>query len=241
LYAQNKNLAVRPFWHWVGRSWIFDVNYHKKTIFNFKLNHSLKYHKIMKINRLLITVLLFITSLTSFSQECMIGEVRMFAGNFAPRNWAFCDGQILVISQNQALFSIIGTIYGGDGSSTFGLPDLRGRSAVHPGHGPGLNNINLGSRGGTEYLTLSTNNLPPHSHTGHIRIADAKGDAFYSNDGYIADSSTVGYQQYTNALTGSKTIQGVQTDNTGGGQQIYKRSPYTGINYIICLFGVYPN
>jgi microcystin-dependent protein len=194
----------------------------------------------MKINRLLITVLLFITSLNSFSQECMIGEVRMFAGNFEPRNWAFCDGQILVINQNQALFSIIGTIYGGDGSSTFGLPDLRGRSAVHPGIGPALPLVRLGEKGGWPSFTISQNNLPPHSHTGHIRIADAKGDAFYSNDGYIADSSTVGYQQYTNALTGSKTIQGVQTNNTGGGQPVNARSPYQGINHIICLQGTFP-
>jgi microcystin-dependent protein len=195
----------------------------------------------MKINRLLITVLLFITSLTSFSQECMMGEVRMFAGNFAPRNWAFCDGQLLAISQNQALFSILGTTYGGNGSSTFGLPDLRGRSAVHPGFGPGLPNVPLGESGGTPYLNIQQNNLPPHSHTGYIKIADTKGDNYYSNNGYIADSSTVGYQQYTNALTGSKTIQGVQTDNTGGGQQIYKRSPYQGVNHIICLQGVYPD
>lgn len=195
----------------------------------------------MKINRLLVAGVILLTSFNSFSQECMIGEVRMFAGNFAPRNWAFCDGQLLAINQNQALFSILGTIYGGDGQTTFALPDLRGRSAVHPGNGPGLNNICVGCVGGTEYLSLSTNNLPPHSHTGYIKIADAKGDNYYSNNGYIADSSTVGYQQYTNALTGSKTIQGVQTDNTGGGQQIYKRSPYTGVNYIICLFGIFPS
>lgn len=197
--------------------------------------------KIMKIKSLLFTVLISLTSLTSFSQECMIGEVRMFAGNFAPRGWALCDGELLSVNDNSALFSILGTIYGGDGRTTFGLPDLRGRSAVHPGRGPGLSNINLGSKNGTEYLTLSTNNLPPHSHTGYIKIADSKGDSYYSNNGYIADSSTVGYQQYTGSHVGSKTIQGVQTNNTGGGQQIYKRSPYVGVNYIICLIGTYPS
>ena len=89
----------------------------------------------------------------------------MFAGNFAPRSWAFCDGQLLPIAQNQALFSILGTTYGGDGRTTFALPDLRGRAAIHPGTGPGLSNRQLGERGGSETNTLTLPQLPTHTHT----------------------------------------------------------------------------
>ncbi len=88
------------------------------------------------------------------SQEAMIGEIKMFAGNFAPRGWAFCEGQLLPISQNTALFSILGTTYGGDGRTTFGLPDLRGRAPIHPGTGPGLSTFRLGQKGGAETLAL---------------------------------------------------------------------------------------
>ena len=94
------------------------------------------------------------------SADPFIAEIMIFAGNFAPRGWAFCDGQLLPISSYQALFSLIGTTYGGDGRSTFGLPDLRGRTAVHEGSGPGLSNIRLGQRGGSETIII-----PAHTHT----------------------------------------------------------------------------
>ena len=100
----------------------------------------------------------------SRSSEPFIGEIRMFAGNFAPRGWAFCDGQLLPISQNTALFSILGTTYGGDGRTTFGLPDLRGRVPVHAGRGPGLSDIRLGQKGGAETSTLTVANMPNHNH-----------------------------------------------------------------------------
>lgn len=196
----------------------------------------------MKINRLLVTGVIFLTFFNSFGQqECMLGEMRMFAGNFVPRNWAFCDGQLLPINSNQSLFSVLGTTYGGDGRTTFALPDLRGRSAVHSGDGPGLPSVRLGDKGGVAAVTITTNNLPPHGHTGYIKIAETKGNAFYSNNGYIADSSTIGYQQYTKIHSGNKTIQGVQTNATGGGQPVNVRSPYTGINYIICTQGTFPS
>src|SRR5512140_216933 len=94
-----------------------------------------------------------------------IGEIVMFAGNFAPRSWALCNGQLLPIAQNTALFSILGTTYGGDGRTTFALPDLRGRVPVHPGQGPGLSNYVLGEMAGTENTTLLINNMPAHNHT----------------------------------------------------------------------------
>ncbi len=91
-----------------------------------------------------------------------VGEIRMFAGNFAPRNFAFCDGQLVAISQNNALFSLFGTIYGGDGRTTFGLPDLRGRVPLHMGTGPGLSPRPIGQKGGSETVALSAANLPAH-------------------------------------------------------------------------------
>jgi microcystin-dependent protein len=97
--------------------------------------------------------------------EPFIGEIQMFAGNFAPRAWAFCNGQILSIAQNTALFSILGTTYGGNGTTTFALPDLRGRVPMHTGQGPGLTNRNLGEQGGTEAVVLSQQELPAHTHT----------------------------------------------------------------------------
>ena len=96
--------------------------------------------------------------------EPFVGEIRMFAGNFAPRGWAFCDGQLLAVSQNDALFSLLGTIYGGDGRTTFGLPDLRGRVPIHAGSGPGLSPRRLGAKAGAENVTLTVNQLPSHSH-----------------------------------------------------------------------------
>jgi microcystin-dependent protein len=108
-----------------------------------------------------------------------IGEISLFAGNFAPRSWAFCDGQLLPIAQNTALFSLLGTTYGGDGRTTFGLPDLRGRAAVHVGRGPGLSDWRWGEKGGTETVTLNLNQLPAHSHTvnpGPSAFGDMDGD-----------------------------------------------------------------
>ena len=94
--------------------------------------------------------------------EPFVGEIRMFAGNFAPQGWAYCDGQLLAVSSNDALFSLLGTIYGGDGRTTFGLPDLRGRIPIHTGTGPGLSQRRLGSKSGTEKETLTVNELPAH-------------------------------------------------------------------------------
>ncbi len=108
--------------------------------------------------------------------EPFVGEIKMFAGNFAPRNYAFCDGQLLAISQNNALFSLLGTIYGGDGETTFGLPDLRGRVPLHTGQGTGLSSRPLGQRTGAEKVTLTTNQLPSHTHRAASTDAATLGD-----------------------------------------------------------------
>src|SRR5436305_2548610 len=106
--------------------------------------------------------------------DAYIGEIRMFAGNFAPRGWATCDGQILPIAQNTALFSLLGTQYGGNGQTTFALPDLRGRVPIHYGQGPGLSPYDIGEAAGTETITLTQNEIPAHSHT--LNCVNAKGN-----------------------------------------------------------------
>lgn len=189
-----------------------------------------------------VVIYVFIFGSTAFGQDPFLGEIRMFGGNFAPRGWAFCEGQLLAISGNEALFSILGTTYGGDGRTTFELPDLRGRAPVHHGAGPGLGDIRLGEKGGSENFIITSAQLPSHHHTGHIKVSDDSGELFFTEDSYIPDSTLVEYQKYTpRAPTGTKKILGVETNNTGGGQSISKRSPYQGVSFIIALEGVFPS
>lgn len=170
-----------------------------------------------------------------------IGQIVMFAGNFAPRGWALCDGQLLPISQYSALFSILGTTYGGDGRSTFALPDLRGRVAIHPGNGPGLSAYKLGQKGGAETQTLTTAQLPSHSHTIHANSGPGT-SATASNGSTIAGHGT------TAPPAGNFTSQAPNValspqsaSNTGGGQPVDIRQPYLTVNFIIALQGVYPS
>jgi microcystin-dependent protein len=170
--------------------------------------------------------------------EPFLGEIKMFGGNFAPRGYALCDGQLLAIAQNTALFSILGTTYGGDGRTTFALPDLRSRVPVHAGTGPGLSQYRLGQEGGAETVTLTVNNLPPHNHA-----ALAAGPAGNSNDaiGNIwADDAGVSAATYSSApATG--TMRGDAIGNTGSGQAFLNVQPYQVINFIIALQGIFPS
>src|SRR6478736_5724856 len=110
-------------------------------------------------------VLLFLLAKPLFAQDPFVGEIRLFAGTFAPKGWAFCNGQLMSISQNTALFSLLGTTYGGDGKTTFALPDLQGRLPMHFGQGPGLSNRDLGEKAGSETVALTTSQMPLHGHT----------------------------------------------------------------------------
>lgn len=168
--------------------------------------------------------------------EPFTGEIRMFAGNFAPRGWALCDGQLLAISQNDALFSLFGTIYGGDGRTTFGLPDLRGRVPIHTGNGPGLSDRRLGAKGGSENVTLTTNQLPAHDHgpiTHSSENANASSPAGAkpartNHDFYIDEAPDV--------PLASQAIK-----NTGGSRSHTNLQPFLCINFIVALFGIYPS
>lgn len=162
-----------------------------------------------------------------------IGQIMIFGGNFAPRGWAFCQGQLLPIASNTALFSILGTTYGGDGRTTFALPDMRGRVVISPGNGPGLPTRRIGERGGVESNTLTVNHLPSHNHIAHIPIntaAETEAQGYLSNANIYAEEATPG-QFYP----------GTSLSNTGGGNPINNMGPFLTLNYIIALQGTFPS
>ena len=167
--------------------------------------------------------------------EPFIGEIRMFAGNFAPRSWAFCDGQLLAVSQNDALFSLFGTIYGGDGRTTFGLPDLRGRIPLHQGTGPGLSNRRIGQKSGAETHTLSVNELPSHSHVLSASTSPA-GDQDPTGNVTATSTSTNLYGNNT-----ARTMRDDAVANAGGSQAHANVMPFLCVNFIVALFGIYPS
>ena len=168
--------------------------------------------------------------------EPFVGEIRMFAGNFAPRGWAFCDGQLLAVSQNDALFSLLGTIYGGDGRTTFGLPDMRGRIPIHAGSGPGLSPRRLGAKAGAEKVTLTVNQLPSHTHP--VRAVTTTATDNNPQGKLTAESPSISayaeVDQSANMATGSIT-------STGGSRSHTNLMPYLCVNFIIALVGIYPS
>ncbi|MCU7939375.1 MAG: tail fiber protein [gamma proteobacterium symbiont of Bathyaustriella thionipta] len=172
--------------------------------------------------------------------EPFIAEVKMFASNFAPRGYALCDGQLLQISQNVALFSLVGTIYGGDGRTTFALPDLRGRTAIHPGRGPVLEEYRIGQRGGSEYVTLTVQQMPSHTHTATSKGINSSGNTNIPGGNTLASKSRTNIYS-TNAPAVDMHAGSVTVANTGGGQSHENRMPYLGINHIIALTGLFPS
>ena len=181
-----------------------------------------------------------------------IGEIRMFGGNFAPRAWAFCDGQLLSIAQNTALFSILGTTYGGDGRTTFALPDMRGRTALSSGTGPGLPTYRLGQRSGQEMVHLNNLQIPSHNHllnitAAKLKVTDATGDSDEAVGHVLAtgtDNANNAQRAYAN-VAGTENLGGVTLSGTvgltGGSQYHNNMQPYEVVNYIICLQGTFPS
>ncbi|MGR3276433.1 phage tail protein [Acaryochloris marina NIES-2412] len=169
--------------------------------------------------------------------EPFVGEIRMFAGNFAPRGWALCDGQLLAVSQNDSLFSLLGTIYGGDGRTTFGLPDLRGRVPIHAGSGPGLTNRSLGSKSGTETETLTVNQLPSHTH----ELQGTTNIGTQPNPGGYVLATNTSMKPYAVNETLDATLASQSISNLGGSQSHTNLQPFLCINFIIALFGIYPS
>lgn len=200
--------------------------------------------------------------------EPYLGQVCMFAGNFAPRGWAFCQGQLLAISTNSALFSILGTTYGGDGQTTFGLPDLRGRAPVGTGTGAGLAPIQPGQLAGTESVTLLSTQMPMHTHvattttsttaTGTVQVAGTPSNPSptpSATNKYLGasvaggpPSAAIWSDQLNDPVTlgNPETIDATVSVNValqtaGGSQPLAIRNPYLGINFIIALEGVFPS
>ncbi len=175
--------------------------------------------------------------------EPFIAEVRIFAGNFAPRGWAFCDGQLLPISQNTSLFSLIGTTYGGDGRTTTALPNLQGRAAMHPGRGPGLTSRRLGQKLGVETVTLDESQIPSHTHqlrgTSETASAAADGGGTPANTQVLA--KTAGGGLYATTTSNKVPLASAAVSTTGGGQSHTNVQPFLTLNFIIALQGLYPS
>lgn len=166
-----------------------------------------------------------------------IGEIRMFGGNFAPRGWALCNGQLIAISQNYALFAILGTTYGGDGMSTFGLPDLRGRAPVHWGQSPGLSNYVLGEKLGSENITLLSSQMPAHTH--NVNANTGGGTAASPAAGFLAVESTGTSLNY--ASSSNTTMNPAMIAPAGNGLPVSIIQPVLSVSFIICLTGVFPS
>jgi microcystin-dependent protein len=205
-----------------------------------------------KMKILMLFIICAMSSIDGQAQDAYLAEVRIFAGNFAPRGWALCEGQLLAISQNSALFSLLGTIYGGDGKTTFALPDMRGRVAVGPGTGPGLSTYREGQRGGTETNTLTTAQLPAHNHDAAVVIKasnanattkEPAGNYFASSIYTINRGNTVDVLSYGAASDVEMNANAIDVTvgNTGGNQAANNRQPYIAMNYIICTQGIYPS
>jgi microcystin-dependent protein len=164
-----------------------------------------------------------------------VGEIRMFAGNFAPAGWALCAGQLMPIAENDTLFNLIGTTYGGDGQETFGLPDLQGRVPIHMGQGPGVSqSYQIGETGGAEQVTLTTNQIPNHS---HVPLASSAAGTSDSPAGAVWAASSA--KQFVVASPNA-TMAPADSGPAGGSQPHANMMPYQTINFIISLFGVYP-
>jgi microcystin-dependent protein len=166
-----------------------------------------------------------------------VGEIRMFGGSFAPAGWAFCNGQLLPISENDILFTLIGTTYGGDGQSTFALPNLQSRVPVHMGQGPGLaNNYQLAETGGSEAVTITAQTTPIHSHP--ALCSNAAGNSSNPAGGVWGTSDTT---QYSTASAPDTTMGNMPTTVMGGSQPHDNMIPYLCVSYIISLFGIFPS
>ncbi len=163
--------------------------------------------------------------------EPFMGEIRIYSFNFAPKGWAFCNGQLMPINQNQALFSLMGTRYGGDGRVTFGLPDLRGRAAIHQGGG-----FTLGQAGGETNHTLTLNEMPAHNH--FVQVVNAPGTAPVAINNFFAQSPNQLYHSPDANLT---PLNPASISNVGGSQPHSNMQPFLGLNICVALMGIFPS
>jgi len=170
-----------------------------------------------------------------------VAEIRIFAGNFAPTGWALCDGQLMPISQNTALFSLLGTTYGGDGKSTFGLPNLQGQGPMFWGQGPGLSNRDIGESGGSQNVTLLTSEIPAHTH--QVQATAVAGTTSSPTDGIwaVAGSRRAPTSLYSTTAAAGTTMSPQALATSGGGLPHNNMPPYLTLTFIIALQGVFPS
>jgi microcystin-dependent protein len=169
--------------------------------------------------------------------EPYLGELRIFAFNFAPKGWAMCNGQLLAINQNQALFALLGTYYGGNGTTNFALPDLRSRVPLHVGQGSGLSSYAMGDKVGVEAVTLLLNQLPAHSHA--VNASSGPANTSDPAGAFPANTAAVGANSYSNAA--NVTMNPNMIIPAGGGQPHTNIQPYLALNVCIALLGIFPS
>lgn len=177
--------------------------------------------------------------------EGYLAVVTCFAANFAPRNWMLCEGQVLAISTNQALFSLLGTTYGGNGVTTFALPDLRGRAPIGTGQGPGLANYTLGQAGGAPTVTLQQNNMPAHNHDGTVQVSlgcDSNPGNEPAPDGFYPAGFAQAYgATATPGVTMTAPTYTIAMGTAGGSLPFSVMQPYQCVYYVICVAGIFPS
>jgi uncharacterized protein (TIGR02145 family) len=185
---------------------------------------------------LFLVSVIFLISSKGSAQDAYLGDIKIFSGSFVPSGWAFCDGQLLAVSEHEELFSLLGTTYGGDGTVDFALPDLRSRVAIHSGEVAGLSSIALGEKGGAQELKLSIANLPSHNHA--LNASSAKGSSNVPTDNFLGDTSIFDREYSSSSNT---TMSGTSIGNTGEGTPVSIVPSYLGLNYIICVSGLLPS
>ena len=166
-----------------------------------------------------------------------LGQIIMGGWNFAPRTSTTCDGQLMAISQNTALFSLLGTNFGGDGRTTFGLPDLRGRSPMHWGSGPGISTKRIGQKGGAELVTLTVSEIPSHSHKTILKASDEDANSDEAEDNVLANATIY----HGGAPNVNMSNSSVQVSPIGGSQPHNNQSPFQCVTFVIMLQGIYPS
>lgn len=170
--------------------------------------------------------------------EAYLGEIRMFGGDYAPTNWAFCDGQEILIQDNEMLYCLIGINFGGDGETKYALPDMRGRVPVHMGYSPGLTWKYIGTKGGVEYVSLTADQIPSHTHNLKASTANASGTAPAGK--VLAKPAVNAYAPASTDAAQQVELHPETLEGTGGGQPHWNHMPYQCITFIICLNGNFP-
>ncbi|MBL8650378.1 MAG: phage tail protein [Sphingopyxis sp.] len=186
------------------------------------------------------SALAYATPASADATQSYLGELMQVGFNFCPLGWAQAAGQILPISQNTALFSLFGTNYGGDGRTTFALPNLSGRAANTPGNGPGLSPYSIGEQAGSETTTLIPANLPPHDHRAALQTANANANSTSANGNAIGVSSNNSFQSGTTPSGNLMASSTIQVNPTGGSQPVNNRPPYIALKWCVALQGIYP-